>query len=615
MHVRISALVLALAMAVTVGCASRAWKYARAEDSVAAYHRFLREHPDTTFAPRARARLELVRIRDKPSRKAFHAFVEKYGDTFPELVAELGPHVEEPFFLHARAVGTAAAYRRFLQEFPDGSFAARAGANAEYLDHDGFRGDLDALADFARRHPESDYAAEAERSVASVTLRSASEFRRVGLLVNVDRKTPGADRLDRVFRERAFAAYAAAGLELVQVSSPQQAQAAGLPAVLRIDHAEKEVGTQFESGRVTEPSIVAETHVTLSRVGTQEPIWSDSFEYRTPVSAGRADVSILFGPGARSSYWADIDGVFFVPIARWNTRATVRAPQTFAKPAVALQVVGSRAVVLFGDGDFQLYDLGDPARPLVLGEYRRPRDLSTFEGVHVFGNHVAVYGPDGIEMVRLDGEQTSRETVYGRDAVGSVVGVEDVGDAWVAATNRGLLSLGGDPRSVRTLVPRDILGLDRVGDRLLFTDGSSLYVATLSLLEAGRVEAQLRLGRGFHPMKVRVYGQTAVVIGDRDAVWVDLRVPRQPRVLSRVGGKESGRIRDAAVVGQRLFLLGPRGLQVLDRTGERVVDSVDVVAREHLDDATGRHLVMIGDKSLQVVDATPFLETVPASHR
>jgi hypothetical protein len=56
----------------------------------------------------------------------------------------------------------------------------------------------------------------------------------------------------------------------------------------------------------------------------------------------------------------------------------------------------------------------------------------------------------------------------------------------------------------------------------------------------------------------------------------------------------------------RLFLLGERGLQVTDARGSRVVDSACVVARLRVAPA-GRHLVMIGEKTLQVVDATPFV--------
>jgi len=333
-----------------------------------------------------------------------------------------------------------------------------------------------------------------------------------------------------------------------------------------------------------------------------------------PLSARREDVSILFGPGSHSSYWAELDGEFFVPLARWSTQVTAREPLEFAKPAVAVEVVGKRAVVLFGDGDFEILDLGDPTQPVRLGEYRRPRDLATFSGVTVDGTQVALFGPDGVEIVQLDGENTRRVVAYGRDAVGSVVDAERIDGSWLAATNRGLLLLGAKPSEVRTLVPRQILGMARIGDeRLIFADGVSLYTATLPLLMAGRVETELRLGRGFNPQRVRVHGEghSAVVLGARDSVWVDLRAGR-PRLRSRIGGSESGRVRDAAVIGDRLFLLGPRGLQVADRSGERIVDSVDVRARERVD-VSGRHLVMIGDKSLQVVDATAFVVSTPAA--
>jgi hypothetical protein len=151
------------------------------------------------------------------------------------------------------------------------------------------------------------------------------------------------------------------------------------------------------------------------------------------------------------------------------------------------------------------------------------------------------------------------------------------------------------------------------GDRVAFADGVSLYTATWSQLQAGRVGAELRMGRGFNPRSVRAHGDgdSAVVLGARDAIWVDLRA-NTPRLRSRIGGTESGRVRDAAVVGGRLFLLGPRGLQVADRSGEKIVDSVDVQARTRVD-VSGRHLVMIGERSLQVVDATPFLDSAPAS--
>ena len=64
-------------------------------------------------------------------------------------------------------------------------------------------------------------------------------------------------------------------------------------------------------------------------------------------------------------------------------------------------------------------------------------------------------------------------------------------------------------------------------------------------------------------------------------------------------------VHDAAIAGGRFFLLGERGLQLLDPGARAVVDSVDVAARQRLD-VTGRHLVAVGSNLLQVIDTTGF---------
>ncbi len=605
MSSRILVFLVALVL-VFAGCAGSAWRQARSEDTVAAYHGFLREYPDTTFSEEARARLELARVKQRPTRKAFEAFSEKYGN--PELIEELRPHLEETYFGHARSLGTAAAYRDFLEDYSSGRFANRARGNAAYLEQSGYSGDVVALEDFVDEYPESDYSAEAARTVSAVAASRRTRFDRIGLVIDVDPGVPGGERVARVFRDRAVAAYSGTGLEVVALAGPEQASRVGVPAVLEIRHEETETSTELERGKVTEPGVLASTRVTLRRIDETVPIWTDTFAYHAPLSAKRADRSILFGPGSHSSYWAELDGEFFVPVARWSTQLTVREPWSLSKPAVAVEVVGGRAVVLFGDGDFEVLGLSDPAQPVRIGEYRRPRDLATFSGVAMDGAQVVVFGPEGAEVVLLAGEQTRRIAAFGRETIGSVSDVVRLGDAWLAATNRGLLRLGKTPADVRVLVPRPILGMARVsGDRVAFADGISLYTATRAQLENGRIGSELRMGRGFHPRNVRAHGDgtSAVVLGARDAVWVDLRGAK-PRLRSRIGGNESGRVHDAAVVGGRLFLLGPRGLQVADRSGEKIVDSVDVETRSRID-VSGRHLVMIGERSLQVVDATPFL--------
>src|SRR5262249_7414306 len=159
---------------------------------------------------------------------------------------------------------------------------------------------------------------------------------------------------------------------------------------LTIRHEERETSAELDKGKMASPAIVARTEVELERVDGTEPIWSDAFEYRVPMSARRDDLSILFTPG--SSYWAETDGEFFIPVARWNTEFVARPARSFSKPTAAVDVAGTRAVVVFGDGDFQIFDLGDPAKLELLAEYHRDRDLAQFDGVRIEGSTIAVFG-------------------------------------------------------------------------------------------------------------------------------------------------------------------------------------------------------------------------------
>jgi hypothetical protein len=596
----------AVALAVlTVGCAHRDWRRARAEDSASGYHRFLREHPGSGKADEARARLAFVQLRDRPSLEGFEQFARKYGPT--GLVEELRPHVEAKFFEQARGIGTAEAYETFLTEFAGGAFEARARGNQEYLSHRGFEGDPVALEAFARQHPESDFAPEALRSVAALRQRRDGALRGVALTVDVDPATPGADRLRRVFTERAVGAFRAVGLDLVPVTGKADPRSKRLGARLHVTHREGEAKARLDQGTVSETGILAETEVTLWEQGVELPIWRDSFAYRAPISARTRDESILFGAGA-ASYWSR----FFVPVATWHNRVTTREPSELPHPAVSVDALEGRAVVSFPDGSFQIWDLADPARPQVLSQYRRPRDLSRFEAAAVVGDRVAVYGQDGLELVKLGGEGPRRERVWGRQEVGSLVSVVDAGKGLALASNRGLLWLAEGATASRTLVPSPIPGLARAGEHLLFTDGATLYSATLAQLASGRFASELRLGRGFGPHRIRVSGTRAVVLGKRAVLCLDVGNPARPVLRSRIEMDEVGAVRDALFASGRIFLLGDRGLQVIDASGERVAESVDVGPRQQLD-AAGRQLVLIGERSLQVVDLTALVAAPAAA--
>jgi hypothetical protein len=596
-------LLLALVLLVS-GCAGGAWRAALSEDTAGAYHRYLREHPDSKYADQARARLAFVRVRSKPTPEAFESFRKDFPDS--ALVEELRPYVEEAFYKQARAWGSAQAYRRFLESFPRGAHAARAEGNAAYLEAHGFSGDVSRLAAFAAEHPESDFAAEAERSVASVGLRGRTRFDKVGLVIDVPADQPSAGRLARLFSERAREAYRRSGITLVPMANRTDPRLEQVSARLTVSHREREVGTELVDGQVSQPGMLAETTVTLAARGQQTPIWSESFDFRVPVSEAVGE-SILLHPRAWATFW---EQRFFAPVASWDTRSAARAPRKLDKPAVAVEVVGSRAFVLFGDGDFQALDVADPESPVLLGEYHRDRDLAHFDGIVSLPGGMGVFGPDGIEVVSLSGVP-HRERSYERSRVGSILNLVSQGKDLVAAGNRGLLLIAEDG-SVRTLFAREVLGLAQQGDRLLFTDGTSLYVASLAVLKQGRVEGELRLGRGFRPARVRVAGNAAIVLGDPGLVWIDVSHPSNPRLVSRIGTEEVGEIQDASVLAGRVFLVGARGLQISDRSGDRVVDSVDVEPRHRLG-ASGRHIVLVGERSLQVVDATAFTTRAAAS--
>jgi len=593
-----SSTILALALMGLLACAGTAWERVRAEDTAAAYHGFLRDHPDSEQASEARARLALVRLRSQPSAEGYDAFRAEFHDE--ALLSELRPIAERSVFERARASGTAEAYRAFLEDFVAGEYSERARGNAEFLEADGFGARPDQLAAFAERHPTSDFAVEARRSAEATSLRSQSSFRSVGLRVEIAPGTPSPDRLIRVFTERAMRRYAEAGLVLVPLAQDRDPRAASLPVRLTIRHEEATERSDFASDRVSASGILAITRVTLTRTGETSPIWSDEFSFRAP-GAIRGETSVLFGVGTQN-YWAS----FFVPVATWDTSAAVRAARGLEKPVASVAVSEARAIVLFTDGDLEMFDIGDPQQPVPLGAYRHKRDLTRWSGLHVAGDRIALFGPDGIEVLALRAGRFAPVLALDRGTVGSIVAVESLGRDWVAAGNRGLLLLAEGKPQPEALLDRPVLGLARHGDRLLFTDGTSLFISTARLLRADRVEAELRLGRGFGPGPLRVEDGLAVVIAQRGVAVIDLAVPGAPRLQSRVETTEAGEIRDAAIVAGRLFLLGERGLQLTDARGSRVVDSACVVARLRVAPA-GRHLVMIGEKTLQVVDATPFV--------
>ena len=372
---------------------------------------------------------------------------------------------------------------------------------------------------------------------------------------------------------------------------------------LTIRHEEASVRTDFAADQAAASGILATTRVTLTRAGDAAPIWSDEFTLPRARRHARRRPACSSASEPRR-YWAS----FFVPVATWDTSAAVRAARGLEKPVASVAVSEARAIVLFTDGDLEMYHLGDPQQPVPLGAYRHKRDLSRWSGLHVAGDRIVLFGPDGIEVLALR-RRTLRAGARARPRRRSARSSPSRAWAaiwWPRAIADCVAARGGQGPARAAARAPGARASRALGDRLLFTDGTSLFVSTASLLRERRVEAELRLGRGFGPGPLRVDDRQVIVIAQRGVAVVDLSAPSAPRLHSRIETTEAGEIRDAARVGGPAVPAGRAGPSAHGRAGSRVVDSACVVARLRVAPA-GRHLVMIGEKALQVVDATPFV--------
>jgi len=125
----------------------------------------------------------------------------------------------------------------------------------------------------------------------------------------------------------------------------------------------------------------------------------------------------------------------------------------------------------------------------------------------------------------------------------------------------------------------------------------------------------MKLGKTFGPNNVRILDQAAIVTGPGGALVIDLRNPKKPKAMAKLSTREIGEVVDATRVRGRVFLVGSRGLQVLNRSLTRVEETIDVGERNRVT-VMGRHLVTADRVGLQVVDASPWADaSMPAARR
>lgn len=599
---------LVFVLLATIGCVGSAWKQTLEEDTPAAYYRFMRDHADSEFAPEARERLDFHKLHREPTLAGFDTFRRHYPDSI--LTEMLYPVLQKPAFEAARAAGTVAAYRGFLAGFASGEYASRAEGNAVFLEAKGFGGDAAQLGTFAERHPTSDFAAEAKRTVDAVAARRSPGFDRVGLVLQIAKETPERERVREALIDRMRTLTESAGFALaVLPDGMSPSQAAGFPAArLEVRHQEMAVDQVVAEGQLARPAMLASTLVALRASEGGAAIAERRFDLRVEDKAYVPGSSVLFSRNSEK-YWSE----FFVPIARWQNDQTVRPALDLARPVVDLDGVGDRAVVLYEDGDFDLIGLADPTKPITLARYLRSEDYKKWTGIRVLGNRVAIYGEEGLEFVGFTPLGPIAEKTWTRGEIGRVLSMTPVGNQLVIAGTKGMQLLDPETGAVRRVMRRILTSVDSSGDTLVFVDGESVYLSTLALLEENRVIAQLKLGKTFGPRSVRVVDDTAIVTGPGGALVIDLRNPQKPRALAKLATREIGEVVDATRVRGRTFLVGERGLQLLSRSLDRVEETIDVGPRNRVS-AMGRHLVTANGTGIQVVDSTPWaVDAAPAA--
>ncbi len=590
---------LVIALALT-SCAGQGWEQVRAQDATQAYRRFIAEHPNSPHVTEAKERLAVLQLERDPNAEALARFRSEHPDS--QATADLTRRLESRVFESARSEATPAAYDRFLATFPDGAFAARATGNATYLRAAGFTGRPEALAAFVQQHPTSDYTIEAQRTLSGVDARRSARWGSVGLRIEIAPGVGEADRLRNLFAERAREAYTAAGISLVEG-----------PAVtmLTIRHDERDASAHDQDGRLAKSGVVAETTVSLQRNGDAEPIWTEPFTARIPDVDRRAGGSALFSRSAES-YWDR----FFVPIASWPTQLARRSAWNAGSGLAGVAADVGRAIALSPNGSFRELDLSDPTAPRVVATYQRPSGIASFSGVQRAGNRVVLFGEDGIEVVVRQGGAYRLVFALDRGVAGSVIGVAEIDGHLVAAGSRGLLRTPLDGGPVERLFDRPLRGIALTGDTLLLLDEQWLYAGSARDPRPAEFVRAAELGRGLEPRGLRVGSGIAVVFGLRGIACFDVSGGRTARALDRPKPDLIGSVADVAVQGGSVFLIGERGLQVLDPFRGRIVDTIDVTGRAALD-GVGDHVVAIGGDRLEVVDVAPWIahaaSTAPAA--
>jgi hypothetical protein len=589
---------LALVVATMLGCADASWEGTQRSNTVAAYTRFLRDNPDSQHARSAEERIAFLRVMSHQTIAAYEQFVQTYPQS--PLTSELAAAMEPLFFERARAANTTAGYQQFLADYPNGQLASRVKGNLAYVEMAATEPSVASLREFLREFPESDFSADAQRSLDLVAFKSETTVKHLGIRVEVAPNAAQPQRVRRGFVSVVARHYRDHGIEVTLIPTGSE-PSADMQGWIRLDYDEAQASGTFGGS-----TILARCRVRLyNNAAPNEPIWDRTFEapaeHLLKGTYGRDKT--VFG-NSRYPFWTQ----FFVPVSTWaSTEARIQRLD-YLEDVRAIDMRGDHVAVLFARGGFDLLDVSSPLDPRVIDRYRRDDDLSSWNGIKLVDDkHVLIYGPDGAELVRRTEEKPVSLGKWEVPEVGAILAADAYDETVLIAGNKGVFAIR---TSSEKLIPHRLLegvyvGVDVHKPYIYLVQPTRVEVTSPKHLLRHLAGSPVTLSDGFTAKGARIAGASLVVFGKDDAVELSLANPARPRMVGRLDVDKVGHLVDLVSDGDRTYLLGDRGLQIANLEGRSVSDAVQVHGSQAIT-RRGRYVFVAGDRTLEVLDVGPY---------
>ena len=589
---------LALVAATTLGCADASWEGTQRANTVAAYTRFLRDNPESAHAQAAEERIAFLRVMSHQTIGAYDQFVETYPQS--SLTPELKAAMEPLFFERARATNTVDGYQQFLTSYPGGELARRVQGDLAYVQMGSTEPSVATMREFLREYPESDFSADAQRSLDLVAFKNETTVKHLGIRVEVAPNAAQPQRVRRGFVSVVARHYREHGIEVTLIPTGSE-PTPDMQGWIRLDYDEAQASGTFGGA-----TILARCRVRLyNNAAPNEPIWDRTFEapaeHILKGTYGRDKT--VFG-NSRYPFWKQ----FFVPVSTWaSTEARVQRLD-YLEDVRAIDMRGDHVAVLFARGGFDLLDVSSPLDPRVIDRYRRDDDLSSWNGIKIVNDKlVLIYGPDGAELVQRTTEKPLSLGKWEVPEVGAILAADAYDDTVLIAGNKGIYAIR---TSSERMVPHRLLegtyvGVDVQKPYIYLVQPTRVEVTSPKHLLRHLAGSPVTLADGFTAKGSRIAGNSLIVFGKDDAVELSLAMPARPRMVGRLDAEKVGHLVDLVVDDNRTYLLGDRGLQVADLETRRVSDTVQVHGTQAIA-RRGRYVFVAGERTLEVLDVGPY---------